>query len=109
MSKDNSSTPDDGYRDENPGGHHDSDSLGPAGAMAKAFIYSPLSPLFLVACLALGILGLIVTPRQEDPQISVPMVDIFVSYSGASPKQVESLVADPLERIMSEIHGVKHV
>ncbi|MBF0136706.1 MAG: efflux RND transporter permease subunit [Magnetococcales bacterium] len=77
--------------------------------MAKAFIHSPLSPLFLFACLAMGILGLILTPRQEDPQISVPMVDIFVRYPGASSQQVATLVTDPLERIMSEIHGVKHV
>ncbi len=83
--------------------------LGVAGRMAKAFIHSPLSPLFLVACLALGLLGLFFTPRQEDPQISVPMVDIFVHYPGASSEQVATQVAKPLERIMSEIAGVKHV
>ncbi len=80
-----------------------------AGAMAAAFIHSPLSPLLLVASIAVGILGLMMTPRQEDPQISVPMVDIFVSYPGASAEQVASLVASPLERIMSEIPGVEHV
>ncbi|MBF0588125.1 MAG: efflux RND transporter permease subunit [Magnetococcales bacterium] len=85
------------------------DSLGVAGKMAKAFIESPLSPLLLFACLAMGLLGLMFTPRQEDPQISVPMVDIFVSYSGASSEQVATLVTEPLERIMSEIQGVKHV
>ena len=84
-------------------------SLGVAGRMAKEFIHSPLSPLLLLACLAMGILGLQMTPRQEDPQISVPMVDIFVNYSGASSEQVASLAIDPLERIMSEIPGVKHV
>ncbi|MEO5377254.1 MAG: efflux RND transporter permease subunit [Magnetococcus sp. DMHC-6] len=84
-------------------------SLGVAGAMAKAFIHSPLSPLFLFACLGMGLLGLIFTPRQEDPQISVPMVDIFVSYPGASSQQVSTLVSNPLERIMSEISGIKHV
>ncbi|MBF0370356.1 MAG: efflux RND transporter permease subunit [Magnetococcales bacterium] len=83
--------------------------LGVAGKMAKAFIHSPLSPLLLFACLAMGILGLVFTPRQEDPQISVPMVDIFVRYTGASSNQVATLVANPLERIMSEISGVKHV
>ncbi len=88
---------------------HDSSKLGLAGNLAKSFIHSPLSPLLLIACLAIGILGLMFTPRQEDPQISVPMVDIFVSYPGASSEQVASLVADPLERIMSEIPGVKHV
>ncbi|MBF0271654.1 MAG: efflux RND transporter permease subunit [Magnetococcales bacterium] len=83
--------------------------LGVAGSMAKIFIHSPLSPLLLFACLAMGIMGLILTPRQEDPQISVPMVDIFVRYTGASADQVSSLVAEPMERIMSEIKGVKHV
>ncbi|VAW90997.1 Acriflavin resistance protein [hydrothermal vent metagenome] len=83
--------------------------LGMAGKLARAFIDSPLSPLLLLVSLAIGILGLLLTPRQEDPQISVPMVDIFVSYPGASSQQVSSLVADPLERIMSEIPGVKHV
>ena len=84
-------------------------SLGVAGNMAKFFIHSPLSPLFLFACLAMGIMGLILTPRQEDPQISVPMIDVFVQYPGASAEQVATLVAEPLERLMSEISGVKHV
>lgn len=86
-----------------------SDDLGLAGGIARAFITSPLSPLLFLACLGLGLLGLAMTPRQEDPQISVPMVDLFVSYPGASATQVETLVANPLERIMSEIPGVDHV
>ena len=84
-------------------------SLGLAGGMAKAFITSPLALLLLIAFLALGILGMQMTPRQEDPQISVPMVDIFVSYPGATSSEVVSQVARPLEGIMSEITGVKHV
>ena len=83
--------------------------LGLAGRMARAFIDSPLSPLLFFAMLGMGILGLIFTPRQEDPQISVPMVDVFVSYAGASSEQVARLAIDPLERLMSEIPGVKHV
>ncbi len=86
-----------------------SKNLGLAGKLAQGFINSPLSPLLLFACLALGILGLVSTPRQEDPQISVPMVDIFFSYPGASANQVASLATDPLERLMSEIEGVDHV
>ncbi|MEO5373499.1 MAG: efflux RND transporter permease subunit [Alphaproteobacteria bacterium] len=77
--------------------------------MARTFIHSPLSPLLLLAALAMGILGLLITPRQEDPQISVPMVDVFFGYPGASADQVASLAVDPLERMMSEIPGVKHV
>ena len=84
-------------------------SLGLAGSAARAFIHSPLTLLFLIACLAVGVLGFIFTPRQEDPQIDVPMVDVFFSYPGASAEQVSSLATDPLERMMSEISGVKHV
>jgi multidrug efflux pump subunit AcrB len=88
---------------------HDHDNLGFAGRTARAFIDSPLSPLLFVAMLFMGMIGLVFTPRQEDPQISVPMVDIFVQYAGASAEQVASLAIDPLERIMSEIPGTKHV
>ncbi|MGB5600505.1 MAG: efflux RND transporter permease subunit, partial [Thiothrix litoralis] len=88
-----------------PHQHH----LGMAGSMAKAFITSPLSLLLLLAFFAVGILGMWVTPRQEDPQISVPMVDIFVRYPGASAQEVENLISRPLESIMSEMTGVDHV
>lgn len=85
------------------------EELGLAGRMTRTFINSPLSPLLFLAMLALGLLGLVVTPRQEDPQISVPMIDIFVQFPGASAKQVAGLAIDPLQRIMTEIPGVKHV
>ena len=84
-------------------------NLGVAGSMAQAFIHSPLSPLLLIAFLFLGIFGLILTPRQEDPEISVPMVDIMFHYPGASAEDVAKLAVDPLQRMMSEIPGVKHV
>ena len=84
-------------------------NLGLAGKTARFFINSPLSPLLYLAMFLLGLLGLIITPRQEDPQISVPMVDIFVQYPGAEADQVAQLAIQPLERIMWEIEGVKHV
>ena len=87
----------------------DSKRLGIAGRITRAFIESPITPLMMAATLAIGFLGLLFTPRQEDPQISVPMVDIFVQYPGSSAPQVSSLVTEPLERIMSEIPGVKHI
>jgi multidrug efflux pump subunit AcrB len=77
--------------------------------MARAFIHSPLSPLLFIAMLAMGLIGLIATPRQEDPQISVPMIDVLVAFPGASAQQVSSLAIEPLERLMSEIPGVEHV
>jgi hypothetical protein len=83
--------------------------LGIAGAMTKMFIHSPLTPMFLVALLLIGLLGLVITPRQEDPQISVPMVDVMLRFPGASSEQVASLATDPMERMLSEIHGVEHV
>jgi len=83
--------------------------LGIAGRIASQFINSPVTPLLMMAFLAIGLLGLLFTPRQEDPKISVPMVDLFVQYPGASAEQVASLVTEPLERIMSELPGVRHV
>jgi multidrug efflux pump subunit AcrB len=62
-----------------------------------------------MASLFIGLLGLFFTPRQEDPEILVPMIDIFISYPGVSSEQVASLAIDPLERMMSEIPGVKHI
>ncbi len=82
---------------------------GLAGRLARTFIRSPLSPLILLAMLGLGIMGLMLAPRQEDPQISVPLVDIFLQFPGASAQEVASLAVEPLERLMSEIPGVKHV
>ncbi|UHD16599.1 efflux RND transporter permease subunit [Thiocapsa bogorovii] len=88
---------------------YEEDNLGIAGRTARFFIRSPLSPLFYVAMLLMGLLGLVMTPRQEDPQISVPMIDIMVQYPGASAQQVANMAMQPLERMMSEIPGVKHV
>jgi multidrug efflux pump subunit AcrB len=87
----------------------DEQALGIAGNTAKQFINSPVTPLLMFAFLAIGILGLMFTPRQEDPKISVPMVDIYVQYPGASASQVSSMVTEPLERLMSELPGVRHV
>ncbi len=83
--------------------------LGIAGNMAKMFINSPLSPLLLVACFVLGFIGIALTPRQEDPQISVPMFDVFIGYPGASAAQVADSAIAPLERVLLNIQGVKNV
>jgi len=82
---------------------------GVAGGIAKQFIDSPVTPLLILAFLIIGILGLKFTPRQEDPKISVPMVDVYVQYPGASAEQVTTLVTEPLERIMDEIPGTRHI
>ncbi|MGE4531530.1 MAG: efflux RND transporter permease subunit, partial [Acidithiobacillus sp.] len=83
--------------------------LGLAGSIARIFVSSPLAPLLLIVLLAAGFLGLISTPRASNPQISVPMIDIFVGYPGHSPAEVSRMVSDPLERMMSELPGVRHV
>jgi multidrug efflux pump subunit AcrB len=83
--------------------------LGLAGKLTKAFITSPLSIIIFMAMLGAGIIGLLATPRQEDPQISVPMIDMFVEYPGASSEEVSNIIVKPLERLMSQILGVKHV
>ncbi|TNF99478.1 MAG: efflux RND transporter permease subunit, partial [Gammaproteobacteria bacterium] len=85
------------------------EELGFAGKLADSFIHSPLSPLLFIAMMLVGIYGLIATPRQEDPQISVPMVDIMLRMPGASSEEVSRLAVSPLERLVSEISGVKHV
>jgi multidrug efflux pump subunit AcrB len=83
--------------------------LGLAGNVARSFIDSPLSPLLFFAALLVGLLGLVMTPRQEDPEISVPMIDVFIQYPGASANQVAAIAIDPLQRMLSEIPGVEHV
>ena len=88
--------------------NYDAHSLGIAGRTARLFITSPVTPMILIVSLLVGVIGLFFTPRQEDPQISVPMIDVFVQYPGASAGQVSSLVTEPLERILLEIPGVRH-
>ncbi|MCW8854334.1 MAG: efflux RND transporter permease subunit [Gammaproteobacteria bacterium] len=87
----------------------DENNLGIAGRITRQFINSPVTPLLMLAFLGIGMLGLMFTPRQEDPQISVPMVDIFFQYPGASAEQVASLAVNPLERMISEVPGIRHV
>jgi multidrug efflux pump subunit AcrB len=85
------------------------EELGFAGRLADSFIHSPLSPLLFIAMMLVGFYGLYATPRQEDPQISVPMIDIMLQMPGASSEEMSRLVISPLERLVSEIHGIKHV
>lgn len=83
--------------------------LGIAGALTKAFINSSLTPLFILAALAAGLVALISLPREEEPQISVPMVDIHVQAQGLRAEDGVKLVTEPLEVIVKGINGVEHV
>jgi len=83
--------------------------LGIAGGLTRAFIQSPLTPLFLLASLAVGLVALLTLPREEEPQISVPMVDIMVHADGLKAEDAVKLVTEPLETIVKSIDGVEHV
>ncbi len=83
--------------------------LGISGKIAKSFLKSKLTPLIVIASLLLGIFAVIVTPREEEPQIIVPMIDVMVAYPGASAKEVEQRVTGPMEKFLSEIKGVEYV
>ncbi|HSL24587.1 MAG TPA: efflux RND transporter permease subunit [Vicinamibacterales bacterium] len=82
---------------------------GLAGRLAAAFVHSKLTPLTIVGSLALGALAVVALPREEEPQIVVPMIDVFVSMPGASPAEVEQRVTKPLEKLLWEIPGVEYL
>ncbi|MFK5959336.1 MAG: efflux RND transporter permease subunit, partial [Lutibacter sp.] len=82
---------------------------GISGKIANVFINSKLTILLMVALMAIGIYSSFLIPREEEPQIIVPMADVLVSYPGASPTEIESRVVKPLEKIISNIKGVQHV
>ena len=82
---------------------------GLSGNIAKAFLQSKLTILLMVAFLLIGAYSTMLMPREEEPQIKVPMADIFLGYPGASPKDVETKVAAPMEKIISNIKGVEYV
>jgi multidrug efflux pump subunit AcrB len=82
---------------------------GLAGKIAKGFISSKLTVLLMIVFMVIGVYSSFLIPREEEPQIDVPMADIFVGYPGASPKEVESRVIKPLEKLLSNIKGVEYV
>ena len=82
--------------------------MGIAGRIAQAFLRSKLTPLVTAASLLVGALALVATPREEEPQISVPMIDILVARPGASPTEVERALVSPIEQLVAEIPGVEY-
>jgi len=84
-------------------------NLGLSGRLTKASIRSPLTPLFLLAAIAVGLLALVSIPREEEPQISVPMVDIMVAAPGLRATDAVELVGKPLETIVKSVADVEHV
>ncbi|HSE97882.1 MAG TPA: efflux RND transporter permease subunit, partial [Blastocatellia bacterium] len=83
--------------------------IGIAGRMARAFIASKLTPLIIVASVLLGVGAVLLLPREEEPQIIVPMIDVFVEMPGASAKEVEERVTRPMEKLLWEVPGVEYI
>ncbi|MGD9582966.1 MAG: efflux RND transporter permease subunit [Lysobacterales bacterium] len=86
-----------------------SEPLGFSGRIARAFQGNPLTPVLALAGLLLGLAAVLVTPREEEPQIDVTMANVTVPFPGASVEDVENLVSYPLEQVLAEIEGVRHV
>ena len=82
---------------------------GLAGRLARIFIQSKLTPLAFIAALALGAFSILQTPREEEPQIIVPMLDVFVQMPGASADEVTQRASVPMEKLLREIPGVEYV
>ncbi len=82
---------------------------GLAGRIAAAFIHSKLTPLAIVASMALGLYAVVALPREEEPQIVVPMIDVIVEMPGASPAEVEQRVTRPIEQWLWEVPGVEYL
>ncbi len=82
---------------------------GISGKIADLFINSKLTILLMIALMSIGVYSSFLIPREEEPQIIVPMADVVVGYPGASPKELESKVIMPLEKVISNIKGVEHI
>ncbi|MDQ1238368.1 MAG: hypothetical protein QG577_553, partial [Thermodesulfobacteriota bacterium] len=83
--------------------------LGTTGKIVEAFLVSKLPIIFIITSLLAGAAALILTPREEEPQIVVPVIDIMISMPGATPSEIENLVTINLERKLWEIDGVEYV
>ncbi len=80
-----------------------------AGRMAAAFVDSKLTLIGIIASLLLGMMAIVLLPREEEPQIKVPMIDVMVSMPGASPKEVEERVSIPMEKLLYELPGIEYI
>ncbi len=84
-------------------------NLGVAGRIARAFVDSKLTPLIVVTSILLGIAAVWLLPREEEPQIKVPMIDVLVSMPGATAKEIEERATRPMEKLLWEIPGVEYI
>ena len=86
-----------------------STKLGISGSIAKKFLTTEITPLLAVVGILMGIFAVLVTPREEEPQINVTFANVFIPFPGATAKEVENLVSIPAEQVLSEIKGIEHV
>ena len=80
-----------------------------AGKLAAAFIDSKLTLITIIASMLLGLLAIVLLPREEEPQIKVPMIDVMVSMPGATPREIEERVSIPMEKLLYELPGVEYI
>lgn len=89
--------------------HHETASLGISGRIARYFQAAQITPLLAIVGLLLGVFAVMVTPREEEPQIDVTMANVMIPFPGASIPNVEQMVTTPAEQVLSQMQGVKHV
>ena len=82
--------------------------LGVSGRLAAAFQASAMTPLLALVALLLGLFAVLVTPREEEPQIDVTMASVLIPFPGAASADVQSMVARPAEMVLSQIAGIEH-
>jgi multidrug efflux pump subunit AcrB len=83
--------------------------IGFAGRVARAFVSSKLTPLIIVGAILVGLASVVLLPREEEPQIIVPMIDVFVQMPGTSAKEIEERVTKPMEKLLWEVPGIEYV
>lgn len=83
--------------------------MGVSGRIAQQFLTTQITPLLALVGILLGLFAVMITPREEDPQINVTFANVFIPFPGASAQQVEALVATPAEQTLSEIEGINHI
>ena len=94
---------------DSPGAGRTEPALGISGRITRAFFRSELTPLIILAGLLLGVFAVLVTPREEEPQINVTFANIIIPYPGASAVEIEQLISTPAEQVLDEIEGIEHV
>jgi multidrug efflux pump subunit AcrB len=87
----------------------DTAALGVSGRIARAFLTSQITPLLALVGLLMGVFALLVTPKEEEPQINVTMANVFIPFPGATSEDVHNLVTVPAEQVVSQITGIEHV